>query len=786
MGDFVGSRVAGRYELIREIGRGAMGRVFEAVDTETGQHVAAKLLLAGSEIDLQALLRFQREGTLLASLEHPNIVRVYGTYLEEDSSAIIMELLEGQTLGDLMQSEALSFGRTQQIMLHVASALAYAHSRAIIHRDIKPGNIMVMGEDEVKVTDFGIARVVQDNVPFGTLTGTGVTLGTPWYMSPEQIEGGRVDGRSDIYSFGAVLYQMVTGKPPFVGKDPVTIAFQHVHKAAQPPGSLNPDVPPDWEDLILTCLAKNPNDRYQTATALQETLATLGGSSRSVPRPIETDVHEAEARALADQAREKELAGDISGAWREYRAALTIAPPGSLREELLAAVDRTAPGAAGSATDAAPLLPAPAGPESPDASTQVVGRAPTATPVWRRLARSRLALLLGSAGVLVIAGIAALILLRSSTSTAAPAIKLNMSGVHHGALYRSGQTMRLSWSQPPGASAYRLQVVTSATDPSDATLFKHPSLSRLVSGNSYGLRVVGRQYYFWRVQADVRGIWGRYTHSTHFLVAGPAIAAPFPLTPPNSSSLTVNQAHLCWSRVRGAADYILNVVGAEAANPQRSTCAWISVRPGNYRWRVAARVKGVRLYAGPYSSPAYFTILAPPTASPQPLPTPAAQPTVPPATQPAAVPTRVPSKPAVKRPGTRPSATPHPTASPTPAPIHKKLSFIFNGLAITTASGQASSNFAVKQDFVVAATFTIHNLAAGHTVQVQVQRVRKRVLANGQLRVILRSTVTLAGHNGRNVYRYTTNAINRGTYRIVLSVTIKGHTKTHGERITVS
>jgi serine/threonine-protein kinase len=195
-------RLAGRYQIVREIGAGGMGNVFLAIDTETGREVAAKVMIATGQLELQSLLRFQQEGAVLATLKHPNIVTVYGTFLEEHTCAIIMELLSGGSLRTLMEGETLSLARTRHIILQVLAALEYAHGRGIIHRDIKPDNVMLTGEDAVKVTDFGIARVLGAG---GTLnTATGTSIGTPLYMSPEQIEGQKVDGRSDLYSLGAI------------------------------------------------------------------------------------------------------------------------------------------------------------------------------------------------------------------------------------------------------------------------------------------------------------------------------------------------------------------------------------------------------------------------------------------------------------------------------------------------------------------------------------------------------------------------------------------------------
>lgn len=348
----VNARVAGRYQLVREIGAGGMGRVFQALDMETGATVAAKMLMAGDEVSLDALIRFQTEGAVLSALKHPNIVQVYSTHLEDHISCIIMEFLEGRSLGQILRVEKLSLARTKHIMGQVATALTFAHSRGVVHRDVKPDNIMVIGDDHVKVTDFGIARVLQEGNTLRALTVTGASMGTPLYMAPEQIEGQRVDGRTDIYAFGVVLFQMVTGRPPFEGDDPLTVAFKHVHKAPPAPADMNPEVPSAWEEVILTCLAKDPARRYQSAAALEaaisalDTAPTVGLPRRSpatgpaqVTQP-ETQMLEHETRTLLDGARQKELAGRHQEALSAYRTALTIASPGPIRDELEAGVRR--------------------------------------------------------------------------------------------------------------------------------------------------------------------------------------------------------------------------------------------------------------------------------------------------------------------------------------------------------------------------------------------------------------------------------------------------------------
>lgn len=272
--------LGGRYQLVRELGAGGMGRVFQAKDVTNGKSVAAKIMFARGEVDLENSLRFQQEGAVLAALNHPNIVDVYGTFVEEHASWIIMELLDGWPLGQLMSAEAMSLRRIKHLATQVASALGYAHSHRIVHRDVKPDNIMVLHDDRVKVTDFGIARILRPDMTLDTMASTGMTMGTPLYMAPEQIEGHKIDGRADLYSLGAVLYQMVTGCPPFDGPDPLSIALKHVSEPPPPPRSIDSAVPEDWERLILRCLAKDPAARFQSADDLQDAMEALTSAAR--------------------------------------------------------------------------------------------------------------------------------------------------------------------------------------------------------------------------------------------------------------------------------------------------------------------------------------------------------------------------------------------------------------------------------------------------------------------------------------------------------------------------
>lgn len=266
-------RLAGRYQIIRQLGGGGMGDVYQAVDVETGNAVAAKIMRPTAEDPLNALLRFQQEGAVLSTLNHPNIVRVLGTFLDGDTACIIMEFLEGRDLSQILHTDDLPLERVKTIGLQTADALAYAHVKGIIHRDIKPDNVIVMGNDHVKVADFGIARILRPGTVLNTATG--ISIGTPIYMAPEQIEGQPVDARSDVYSLGVVLYHMVTGRPPFQGESVLSIAYKQVHEAPVPPRDIIPDLPEGWQSLILKALAKHAADRFQTAAALGEDLATL-------------------------------------------------------------------------------------------------------------------------------------------------------------------------------------------------------------------------------------------------------------------------------------------------------------------------------------------------------------------------------------------------------------------------------------------------------------------------------------------------------------------------------
>ena len=259
----------GRYEVGRLLGAGGMAEVYEGHDRLLARRVAIKILLAQYAHDPAFLARFRREAQAAASLSHPNIVGVFDTGSEGDTWFIVMEYIDGRTLKDIIRAEgALYWARAAEVAADVAGALAVAHARGLVHRDVKPGNVMLTSDGKVKVMDFGIARATA--VP--SITQTSAVVGTAQYIAPEQAQGLEVDARSDVYALGCCLYEMVTGQVPFTGPTPVAIAYRHVREDPTPPRALNPDVPVPLERVCLKAMAKRPEDRYQTDVELQRDL----------------------------------------------------------------------------------------------------------------------------------------------------------------------------------------------------------------------------------------------------------------------------------------------------------------------------------------------------------------------------------------------------------------------------------------------------------------------------------------------------------------------------------
>jgi eukaryotic-like serine/threonine-protein kinase len=272
--------VGGRYELGELLGRGGMAEVRRAVDQRLGRSVAVKQLRTDLAVDPTFQARFRREAQSAAGLNHPTIVAVYDTGEEIDPLSgvsvpyIVMELVEGPTLRDVLrEGRKLLPERALELTQGVLEALSYSHKAGIVHRDIKPANVMLTPNGGVKVMDFGIARAVADTS--ATMTQTAAVIGTAQYLSPEQARGETVDARSDLYSTGCLLYELLAGRPPFVGDSPVSVAYQHVREAPVPPSQLDPEITPEIDAVVLKALAKDPDDRYQSAAEMRADIARL-------------------------------------------------------------------------------------------------------------------------------------------------------------------------------------------------------------------------------------------------------------------------------------------------------------------------------------------------------------------------------------------------------------------------------------------------------------------------------------------------------------------------------
>ncbi|MGW0789881.1 Stk1 family PASTA domain-containing Ser/Thr kinase [Streptomyces sp. NPDC002911] len=265
-------RLGGRYELGSVLGRGGMAEVYLAHDTRLGRTVAVKTLRADLARDPSFQARFRREAQSAASLNHPAIVAVYDTgedYVDGVSIPyIVMEYVDGSTLRELLHSgRKLLPERTLEMTVGILQALEYSHRAQIVHRDIKPANVMLTRTGQVKVMDFGIARAMGDSGM--TMTQTAAVIGTAQYLSPEQAKGEQVDARSDLYSTGCLLYELLAVRPPFVGDSPVAVAYQHVREEPQPPSNFDPEITPEMDAIVLKALTKDPDYRYQSADEMR-------------------------------------------------------------------------------------------------------------------------------------------------------------------------------------------------------------------------------------------------------------------------------------------------------------------------------------------------------------------------------------------------------------------------------------------------------------------------------------------------------------------------------------
>ena len=316
--------VGGRYELGELLGRGGMAEVRRAVDNRLGRPVAVKELRADLATDPTFQARFRREAQSAAGLNHPNIVAVYDTGEETDPATgvqvpyIVMELVEGPTLRDILREDRKILPeRALELTSGVLDALTYSHRAGIVHRDIKPANVMLTQSGQVKVMDFGIARAVADTS--ATMTQTAAVIGTAQYLSPEQARGETVDARSDLYSAGCLMYELLLGRPPFTGESPVSVAYQHVREAPVPPSQLDPSIGPEIDAIVLKALAKEPDDRYQSAREMKSDITrVLAGEQATV--------------ALAPMGAAA-VAGEDPDATRVVPAALPGSGPEDLDEE---------------------------------------------------------------------------------------------------------------------------------------------------------------------------------------------------------------------------------------------------------------------------------------------------------------------------------------------------------------------------------------------------------------------------------------------------------------------
>ncbi|CAH8709668.1 Stk1 family PASTA domain-containing Ser/Thr kinase [Paenibacillus thiaminolyticus] len=289
----IGTTLAGRYEITARIGGGGMALVYKALDNLLNRYVAVKVLRQQFVHDEEFIQRFRREAQSAASLSHPNVVSIYDVGQEDDTHYIVMEYVEGHNLNEIIQQRApLQVEEAVRIASQICDALDHAHQNRIIHRDIKPHNILIGRNGRVKVTDFGIARAVTSS----TITQTGSVVGSVHYFSPEHAKGISAGEKSDLYSLGIVLYQMLTGRLPFLGESPISVALKHLQEPFEEPRKVNPHIPQSVENIILKSMRKNPAERYQSAAEMLRDLET----SLSPDRAHEAKVMFAQRKVYED------------------------------------------------------------------------------------------------------------------------------------------------------------------------------------------------------------------------------------------------------------------------------------------------------------------------------------------------------------------------------------------------------------------------------------------------------------------------------------------------------
>ncbi len=278
-----GSTFAGRYQIIEELGKGGMGKVYKVLDKEINTKVALKLILPEITEDKKTIERFRNELKTARDISHKNVCRMYDLNKEKGTYYITMEYVSGGDLKTFIRRAApLSTARALSIGRQICEGLSEAHKIGIVHRDLKPNNIMIDDNGNARIMDFGIARSVKGK----SITGSGIMIGTPEYMSPEQAEGKDVDHRSDIYSLGVILYEMVTGQLPFQGDTPLSIAMKHKGEAPKDPMELNPQIPKDFSRVILKCLEKAKEHRFQKVDEVLKDIESIEGGLPTTGRTI--------------------------------------------------------------------------------------------------------------------------------------------------------------------------------------------------------------------------------------------------------------------------------------------------------------------------------------------------------------------------------------------------------------------------------------------------------------------------------------------------------------------
>src|ERR1700676_351763 len=273
-----GERYIGKYRVKSELGRGGMGAVYLAEQPGLGREVAIKELIQSAASDPVALKRFLQEAQVMARTSHPNLVQVHDLELSGETNYIVLEFVRGKSLREWINRGPIPPPQVFAVMHGVLQALDYAHKHAIVHRDMKPENVLLSEDAMVKVADFGIARLTDDTGVGGTATKTGTTVGTPQYMSPEQVASSKVDGRSDLYLAGIMFYELVAGEPPFTASEsdgPFTLMAKHVQAPPKPPSLHRPGLDPGLEEAILKSISKRPEDRFQTGQEFDDVLSRL-------------------------------------------------------------------------------------------------------------------------------------------------------------------------------------------------------------------------------------------------------------------------------------------------------------------------------------------------------------------------------------------------------------------------------------------------------------------------------------------------------------------------------